>query len=233
MQDTSRFFQFIWRVNALMIFGIAVLAGVLGLYAVYSIFKTETRDREVSDLLAVNPNVPQQDEVRLGYPVAVAGTQNLRIPLYREQKTDLSYYSKSSGDNMVNELFVNASSGQSKWLFAGKDRIILNQIQTLQQMRSEQPVATSILYTLVDKDTNGDERLSTQDFTSIGYTAPDSGAYTPLLDNIEKLYAVEQVADDKVMILYFRKSESRMTTYGLPNYTIIVDKILPKLETKP
>jgi hypothetical protein len=233
MQDNSRFFQFIWRVNALVIFGIAVLAGVLGLYAVYSIFKNETRDREVSDLLAVNPHVPQQDEVRLGYPVAIAGTQNLRIPLYRDQKTDVSYYSKTSGDNMANELFVNSLTGQSKWLFAGTDRIILNQIQTLQQMRAELPVATSILYTIVDRDTNADEKLSTQDFTSIGYTSPDASAFTQLLDNIEKLYAVEQVADDKVMILYFRNGESRMTTYGLPNYSIIVDKVLPKLEAKP
>lgn len=233
MQDNNRFFQFIWRVNALAIVGVAMLAGVLGIYAVYSVFKTETRDREVTDLLAVNPDVPQQDEVRLGYPTMIPGTQFVRIQLFREQKTDLTYYSKSSGDNTVNELFVNSTTGQSKWLFAGTDRIILNQVQTLSQLKSDQPVATSILYSLVDRDTNGDARLSAQDFTSIGYTSPDAAAYTPLLDNIQKLYAVEQVADDKVMVLYVRNGESRMTTYGLPNYSVVIDQILPKLEAKP
>jgi hypothetical protein len=233
MQDNNRFFQFVWRLNALAIAGVAVVAGLLGLYGLISIFDWETRDREVTDLLAVEPDVSRQDEVRLGYPTTVPGTQYVRIPLFREQKRDLSYYSKSSGDNTVNELYVDSSTGKSRWLFAGTDRLILNQLQTMQQLKSAQPIATSILYSLVDKDTNNDKRLSPQDFTSIGYASLDGTVYTPLLDNIAKLYAVEQVADDKVMVIYFRNGESRLITYALPNYAILVDQVLPKLESKP
>jgi hypothetical protein len=233
MQDNNRFFQFVWRLNALAIAGVAVVAGLLGLYGLISIFDWETRDREVTDLLAVEPDVSRQDEVRLGYPTTIPGTQYVRVPLFREQKRDLSYYSKSSGDNTVNELYVDSSTGKSKWLFAGTDRLILNQLQTMQQLKSDQPIATSILYSLVDKDTNNDKRLSPQDVTSIGYASLDGTVYTPLLDNIGKLYSVEQVADDKVMVIYFRNGESRLITYALPNYAILVDQVLPKLESKP
>jgi hypothetical protein len=233
MQDSNLFFQFVWRLNALAIAGVALIAGLLGLYGLASVFNWQTRDREVTDLVTVDPRVPRQEEARLGYPSAIAGSQVVRIPLYLEQRTDVTYYSKASGDNMVNELYVDSTTGKSQWLFKGTQRLILNQNLVLRQLKSDEPVVTSILYALVEKDSNGDGRLSSQDKVNLGYSAPDGSFYTPLMDNIEKLYATEQVSDDRLMIVYSRNGESRVTTYALPGFTIVVDNALPKLSVSP
>jgi hypothetical protein len=233
MQENSRFFQFIWRVNALAIASIVIVAGVVGLYALYSFIKEETRDRLVTKTPTVKTEQPRQQEMRLGVPVPVSGTVFVRVPLHRAQKTNVTYYSKSIGASTVNELFVDNTNGQSAWLFKGVDRLIVNHSDILSQLKSAQPSVTSIVYTLVEKDTNGDERLSSNDKVSVGYSAPDGSAYTPLLDNVDKLFAIDQVADDRLIILYARQGESRLTTYALPNYAIVIDKELPKLPDEP
>jgi hypothetical protein len=233
MQDNNRFFQFVWRVNALAIAAVAVVAGMLGLYGLGSIVGYETRDREVTDLVTVDPEVPRQEEARLGQPFPIGGTQVVRIPLYLAQKTDATYYIKSSGDNIVNELYVDSNTGKSTWLFKGTKRLIFNQTSVLRQLKSEQPNVTSLVYALVDNDSNKDGRLSPKDLAAIGYSSPDGAIYTPLIDGIEKLYAIEQVSDDRLMILYSRNGESRMITYALPGFTTIVDNALPKLDASP
>lgn len=230
MQDNNRFFQLIWRVNALAIAGVAVIAALLGIFALIAIFIEQTRDREVSDVLTIDPQKPREDGVRLGYPDSVLGTQFTRLPLYREQKTSLTYYSKSSSDNMVNDLFVDTSTGQSQWLFKGTDRLILSQRNILRQLQAPRLEATSIVYTLIEKDTSGDGRLASDDRVSVGFSATDGTSYTALITDIEKLFSVEQVADDKVMIVYVRGGESRFTIYSTPGFAVLSDKALPKLE---
>jgi uncharacterized membrane protein YqjE len=49
MQDNNRFFQFVWRLNALAIAGLALLAVLLGLYGLTSLVSWETRERNVTD----------------------------------------------------------------------------------------------------------------------------------------------------------------------------------------
>jgi hypothetical protein len=233
MQDNNRFFQFVWRLNALAIAGLVLLTVLLGLYGLTSLVSWETRERNVTDLVTVNPGVSQQEEVRLGYPSSIAGTQIVRIPLYLEQKTDVTYFSKSSGANTVNDLYVDSATGKSNWLFKGTHRLIFNQNPILRQLKSNESVVTSILYSLIEKDSNGDGRLSHKDEITVGYSSPDGSIYKPLMNNIEKLYATEQVSDDRFIIVYSRNGESRVATYALPAYTIVADNALPKLSAAP
>lgn len=233
MQDNNRFFRLVWRINALAIACLVVLLGLLGLYQLTYFFKWQTRDRQVTDLVAVAPQTVRQEESRLGQPNKIAGTQIVRIPLYLEQKTDDVYFSKGSSGNIVNELFVDSSTGKSKWLFKGTSRLVLNQNHILSQLKSEQPLVTSILYTLVEKDSNGDGTLSHKDQVTVGYSSLDGTVFTPLMDNVEKLYATEQVSDDRLLIIYSRNGETRAITYSVPSYTTVVDNALPKLDATP
>lgn len=232
MTENNRFFKLVWRVNALVICIVALLAGLLSLYGLYSVLKDQTRDRQVSDLLIVNPEQPVQEEVILGFPRAIAGTSGVRIPLYREQKTEVRYYSKSSNDNIVNELFVDSITGQGTWLFKGTGRIVLNSADIMQKLKTDAPLVTAILYTLVDKDSDANGRLTSGDQISVGFSNPQGTSYTPLLDQIEKLFALEQVSDDRLLLLYVKNGESRMATYSLPGFSIVNDKAVPTLEAQ-
>jgi hypothetical protein len=232
MTDSNRFFEFVWRANALVILGVALLAGLLGVIALVAIVIDETSERSVSDLLIVNPERPVQEDVVLGYPLNIAGTTFVRISLFREQRTDLRYYSKSSSGNTVNDLFVNSTTGESSWLFKGTDRLILGSSDIMQKLRSDSPVATAIIYTLADKDTDANGRITTSDHVSVGYSNPQGTMYTPLLNDIEKLFALQQVTDDRLMLLYSKNGESRIATYSLPTFAVVGDSALPKLDAQ-
>jgi hypothetical protein len=229
MTDNNRFFQLVWRVNALAILGVAILAAILGVIALVAIVIDQTRERSVSDLLIVNPDRPVQEEVILGYPSTVAGTPYVRVPLYREQKSDIRYYSKSSSGNTVNELFVNSATSESGWLFEGAERLILDSVPVLQTLRSDAPTTTAIAYTVIDKDTDANGRLTASDHVSVGYSNPQGTIYTPLLNDIEKLFSLQQVTDERLLVLYAKAGESRMATFALPTFTRLTDTALPKL----
>jgi hypothetical protein len=233
MTDSNRFFRFLWRANALVIFCVALLAGLLGLYGLFYIVKDNIRNREVTDVLIVNPEQQVEEETILGYPRAIPGTTFVRIPLYREQKTDLSYYSKSSNANTVNEVFIDSATGNSVWLFKGTQRLILGSVDILSKLKAEAPLATAIVYTVAEKDTDANGRLTPSDHVSVGFSNPQGNTYNPLLEDIEKLFATEQVADDRLMVLYAKNGESRIVTFSLPAFNVIKDTLLPKLEAQP
>jgi hypothetical protein len=233
MTDSNRFFRFLWRANALVIFCVALLAGLLGLYGLFYILKDNIRNREVTDVLIVNPEQQVEEETILGYPRPVAGTAFVRIPLYREQKTNISYYSKSSNANTVNEIFVDGTTGESVWLFKGTQRLILGTIDVLSKLKAEAPLVTAVVYTIADEDTDANGRLTSSDHVNVGFSNPQGTKYTSLLDGVEKLFATEQIADDRLMVVYAKNGESRLVTFSLPAFNLIKDMALPKLEAQP
>ncbi len=59
-QYENRFFRIVWRFNALGIAGVAIFSVLLGSYLVYEIFKTKTRERQVTNV--VNVGEPGQQD---------------------------------------------------------------------------------------------------------------------------------------------------------------------------
>ncbi|MGJ4950125.1 hypothetical protein [Bradyrhizobium sp. HKCCYLS20291] len=230
------FFRYVWRFNALAIAIGALVFLVIGCYAMLRIFKEETRDRRVTNVVNVSEQDKISEDLVLGRPSIIDGTSYVQIPLYRSQSFGGSlYYDKTSDTNVVNYLFLDPSVSQPRWLFPTGGQLIVSSQFLFRQMRSvpEQPrQAVGIIYAVVEKDSNGDGRLTSKDAVSVAVSDVQGGGFRKLLDGVGRLDAVQQIADDKVMLLYQKDQETIVEVYGLPSMERLSQSSIPKIRLK-
>jgi hypothetical protein len=229
------FFQYVWRFNALAIAVAAVVCIILGFYAAAMIFKQETRPRRVTNVVNVGEQQQILEEFTLGAPGTIAGTDYVRVPLYRGQSysaSSASYYSKNSEQNVVNYLFLNTSTNESRWLLENTGHLLMSSqvlSNKLKTSSDDQIKAVGIIYTVVEKDSNGDNRLTGKDAISLAASAVDGDNYRKLLEGIERLYSVQQIADDKVLVLYQKNQQTVSELYSVPSMVRLMQATIPKV----
>jgi hypothetical protein len=231
----NRFFDYVWRFNALAIAVAAILCILLGVYAGAIIFKQETRSRRVTNVVNVGDKDKIAEEFTLGDPSTIAGTQYVRVPLYRGQSYGASsapYYSKISEQNLVNFLFLNSSTNESRWLFENAGQLLISSQVLSNKLKTtpgEQNAAVAILYTVVERDSNGDNRLTDKDAVSLAASDVDGTKYRKLIEGIERLYSVQQIADDKVLVLYLKDQKTLSELYSLPTMVRLQQSSIAKI----
>jgi len=120
----SKVFRVVWRVNAVGIFLVVVLA-VVGLSAALlsELFRSSHRAQAAAPEVA--PHEAGKPELRLGTFVAVEGTSVVRAELV--EMGEGSFSLKGSRTTTRNILFVDTSDGKSWWLLPNSDSVIANE----------------------------------------------------------------------------------------------------------
>jgi hypothetical protein len=234
-RNETGFFVYVWRFNALAIAGAAIVLIVLGLYAVVTIFKQETRVRQVTNVVNVGDKEVSED-FTMGDPSAIEGTTYVRVPFYRGQfYSSGSFYPKSTGPNVVNYLFLNISTNESRWLLETAGQLFMSSLvvySKIKHLRDEPRTAVGLVHTLVEKDTNGDERLTDKDALTLAVSDVDGSNYRNLIEGIERLYSVEQIADDKVLVLYQKNQQAVYELYSVPAMVRLQQSSIPRIKLK-
>ncbi|TAL40195.1 MAG: hypothetical protein EPN97_00520 [Alphaproteobacteria bacterium] len=232
ISDNNKFFRFVWRFNAIVIAGGAVLCILLGSFAAIKILKSETRTRHVTNLVNLGNQTEIKDELVVGSPRMMAGTDYAEAPLYRVQSYDMSYYSKSSGRNDVNFLFFDGRTGESKWLMPTTAQLFIAHealVEKPDNITAGKNKVIGIVYTVVEKDTNGDSRLTEKDKITVSYSLPNGSEYKKLVEDIERLHGIEQIGDNRLIVFYEKNKETISEIYELPSLERISQKAIPKI----
>lgn len=231
-RKSNRFFRTVWRFNAIAIAVTTVIVVLLSASLAWSIFGETTRTRRVTNVVNVGAQEKVSEEFSLGAPVALAGTPYVRVPLVRGQAYPGSYYLKRSEQNVVNYLFLNTANSESKWLFEHANQLIVEG-QILYDKAKFAPDSSrnvvGVLYVVIDRDSNGDNRLSERDAVSLATSDLDGTNYRKLIDGMEQLYSVQQVADDKVLVLYQKDKQTFSQLYTVPAMQPFRQVIVPKI----
>lgn len=233
-QKANRFFRNLWRFNAIALAGATVLFIVLILFVAAAFLYDQTRPRQVTNVVNVGDQEAVSNEFSLGRAGAIAGTPYVQVSLFRGQSYggSGSLNLKRSDRNVVNLLFVNISTNEARWLFEGTGQLILESHLMFDRMKAaSDDTRTSVgsFYVVVDKDTNGDKRLSENDSVTLAASAADGTGYRKLIEGIEQVYSVQQVADDKALALYLKDKQTVSQLFSLPGMQPLKQTIIPKL----
>ncbi len=234
-----KFFKYVWRYNALAIAGVASLCGLLAVFMVYDLVRNITRDREVSNVVAVETgsNTPAavREVYKLGPPTLISGTSFMQAPLYREQYQARSYYNKGSTGNIANYMFLNVMTNQSTWLMNGAGQLFLSNWALTERAPSDQAgpgKAVAMIYQLVDKDTNADGILTEADAKTVGTSGADGTGFKKILEGVPNINSLQQITGDKLMIFYERGEDTISQIYSLPGLVNLSEHKIPKLAAK-
>jgi hypothetical protein len=237
--DENKFFKFVWRFN-----GIIIMVALVATFGVvcYNIGKELFSNRAPQIIKNVAEDPLGQEKWRLGYPQQIEGTTYIYIPLVSEleyaKPQEISFNKGlhsygGSGDvyssPTKNILFINSVKNQMKWLFLANNQLI-TEVRLLSKSQDYgKRNIEAIMYQVVQKDTNGDKKLTVDDANVIAFSMPDGSRYKEVISGADRLIDVMLAENKSVFIMYQTQGVGYSATLRLSDMSTIGRSELPKV----
>lgn len=236
--DDHKFFKFVWRFN-----GLVLMAGILMVIAftLYNVVKDIVRDRPHPVIRNVAEDPSGEEKWRLGYPQRIEDTSYVYIPLIsekeelevreRKRKAFSSYSDEGYSNPTRNILFVNTATNEMSWLFPTNNQLVTD-VQMLSKTEDDDARKRSvraILYQVVQADSDGDKKLTTDDATVVALSRPDGSRYKEVLSSADRLIDTMLLENRTLFLMYQTKGVGYTSTLRLGDFSIIKKVELPKV----
>lgn len=232
--ESSKFFQKVWRFNAIIIALAGLLAVIVLSFALIMIAKDfydrKTRDVQTHDVINTSKTDEIKEILELGYPEKIAHTDYLRFPLVSQQDYNLSFKDKTATSTR-NLLFFNTKDNSSYWLLSSNDYLLTSQSLYIKQGNDR--VINGFLYQIIKADTNNDERLTPSDKATLAVSKPDGSVYNEIIKEVDHVINVEK--DGAFAYIIYNKSDKRyVATLDMQNLSLTQNSelVLPELPEK-
>jgi hypothetical protein len=229
MNDNSKFFRVIWKINAVifLVFGLLALGTLF--YSSYRIIQEVFRDREVPSMVNVEPDPGVKSEWTLGDFDRLDGTDYLIAPVHSTQTYQASYYEKGTSA-VRNYLFVNGLDKSSRWLVPHNSYLFLSKHEGLIYPSTGERYVDWIRYEVIKEDTNRDERMTRDDQRTIAISYPTGEGYLELLSGIDQVLGYEMRDANHLLIFYLTDGTNYLSEIDIANRLVTVTEELPKIE---
>jgi len=228
--EESKVFKNIWRFNAFVIAAVGLLAIIVLLFATYKIIKETTRERHRSEIVNVDPDTKIKESFRLGRIKHVNGSDSVIVPLYSDQDFSLRYSGSKSTVSTRNMLFSNMSKETNSWLlptnkFLISEHRLVNNPDTWDKDKK----VITILYYIVKRDTNKDERLTSNDRLTLALSTPEGESYTEVISNVDDVLGYDVLSEEAIAVIFNRDNQGYTAYINLSDFSITKEIALPKI----
>lgn len=199
--SNRKIFAVIWRLNAIVILvaglSAAVVLAVSGFLLIRSGMGTRHSDGGAPAALGER----QAILLELGTFSPIPGSPVLKAPL-EENRTHSPGYSSSGGDATRNILFFDPATRSATWLRPTANNLILNTIALPEKEDARKaPNTVVFVYVIVDRDSNGDGRLTEADTKQIAISAPNGTGFRVLVSQADRLQGATLLPSGRLLIL--------------------------------
>jgi len=212
--ERGKWFRWLWRCNALLIFAVGLLAVALLGYVSYEFYQDSRSTRNTADIVNLAADEAIDESWRLGQFEKLSGQDQLLVPLYSDQNYRQSYYGKSTLSTR-NLLFIDSNSLTKRWLFKEHNYLIERHSPLSYSAPSGTGPVVAMLYQVVKQDSNQDQRLSAEDLSNLSISRPDGSGYRQLVGNIESLIDYQLLAEQQLLVLYKQQGQSYLAKFAL------------------
>ena len=203
------FFRLVWRANAVVILVTGALALVVAVFALVFIWKEQTRTRHVHGVVNIAGAGIQQEKFQLGQFARFKGMRFLRAALTSHQEYDQVSFSKDASATR-NYLFFDPETRKSRWLLPTNEQVFLVDEDLFfpagSRYKDAEGQFRGTLLLVVDKDTNGDDRLNQQDAKSLAIAAPDGSAFKIVVQPVDEYHGEFVSSADEVLVFFTQRN---------------------------
>lgn len=238
----SRFFRFVWKVNALIIFAAGALAVLAVFVATYKMAEDAFSAKRRGPTVDVGAEPDAKEMLRLTKFVAIEGSPYVMVPLKSEPKSRQSGYGKEP-PSLRNYVFLNSDDLSTHWLLPRNDYLIRDhhflckteprtkRSRVTQEAGSEETCRVlSILYEIVKKDTDGDKRLTSKDEFTLLVSDPDGRNVQEIEDHVQALVGWRLIDTDLALLLYAKQGVYFAAKLSLREHKIVERVEMQKLK---
>ena len=234
MSHSRSVFRRVWQFNAIVIAFAGLMLIGYGLIAGYYIARDLFGQRNVT---GIAPSTPAKSDTSrpagAGEPTATPPRRRLAVHSFQEtdgvmwarltskDRVEGRYYSKKAS-NTRDLIFYDIQSGSYRRLLE-RDDVLIPWHHFLQSAPAEGKRSTvALLVTVVDKDSNGDGRLSAGDLKSVALADPAGRGLTTVAKNIKSLLGQTVTGDGAAAVLMVEdaKGAIRGLTVALSDFTV-------------
>lgn len=231
------FFKWIWRFNALAIALVALLSLSLLGYELMrnlsrSLFQNNTSNSiTLSPPDVVDPEAALQETTEKRYfSGPLTGSRNgiYALPLYIEQ-TEADHgmsYSKGSNGNLVNIRIVQSEQQTNHWLFTPGERLIQNTNQLILSRSGLPDLDLGQQLIVIDKDTNGDDRLSYEDTRTLYLTDVNWSEPVKVVDGVRSVLSTTPISPTMMDLIYSDGTSTHIMRVTLPSGAVISEQVI-------
>lgn len=205
----NRFFAFIKRINTLLL----ILLLLFLAFALSKLWENYAGRRNGRTIAVVDSGNAEQKTVRmrLGRVERVSG-QPVQLVYLLVEGDSRGFYSGSKAEDRRNVLFV-PLEGKGRWLFPQHQQLLLNS----EQLRLEEQPTQALLFSVINRDSDGDGRLSDEDKQDIVLCQPDGSGQVTALKEIDHLLSNELLSASKLSLLYQQNHALHQAIFALPS----------------
>jgi hypothetical protein len=222
MRDASKYFQYLWRFNA-------VVMAVIG-FAIVAAFVTNLLSSlwNAPDSGAAGSFAPVPRSAEHGYTYRLA-RDAIRLSGTRDEIFVLKCWKGDSEARDVNLLVVNNVSAASHWLFRGTDRTILARSEVhasdIVDFNVYSPVVALVL-TVADADSNEDDRIDGKDRQSLYFYRVGAAAAVKFF-TADRVLAAQQVGTDRYLVIYESGNKAAVQLFSMLDFKPLSQNPLP------
>ena len=180
------------------------------------LLRSPFRDRDVRAVVNTDQKQQVDESLSLGSPQNIPGNPWVLLPLESDQKYDQGSFSKSA-QAVRNYAFVSPTEA-TRWLYPHNRFLILHATLLPGGAYGEEQPTTFISFEVIEKDTNGDSRLTDADTARLVFTRPDGSGLTGVLDDVQG--ATEQtVVGEDVLVIYKNSTGFARVVFSLKDFS--------------
>ncbi len=231
-QNKKTFLQLIWRAVEFLV-ALVMLGGLLfilysGFYLIKYTFWDRAPDTPRTANVVRDPNQkPLTKQFSFGHTQKISGTDYIRLSLSPAQADGFSSYSSLRSANERNFLFINTKTNENKWLMKSADQFFLSSTFLREKFSDPSSKTTGVIYNLIEEDTNGNGHFGLGDQFTLAASDEKGDGYQILVQDVEKVHVIEQVADDRVFAVYQKNQKTISALYRLPDMKRIETREIP------
>lgn len=200
--QTRKFFAHLWRINAVIILLVGLMAGVVLSITGYMLLRDSMRTRHVDNVANTALGDVLESAAELGSFDSIQGSTVIRAPLTVRQTYSIGSGSKEAG-SIRNYLYVEPTKHTAHWLRSSMDGVILSSVALPSPAYGENKKdVVAYVHVIVDKDSNGDNRLTESDTKQIAISAPNGKNYRVLIPKADRLNEATILDSGRLLILY-------------------------------
>lgn len=201
--DEHPFFKLVWRVNAIIILGLALAGAVSFLYLILSFGAFE--DTEPLVIESQNEASISSTKLKSRLGQDISGNDLILVSVHTGYDSGYGSLGSSKPSEFLNYGAFSPDTLQTTWLFPSNDQIIsnINNLNKIEGSGEDHIITvTGFILTVIDADTNGDGGLSSKDDGILYYASPDLSTKTRLYEGLQRSAGLKRV-DNSSYLIYF------------------------------
>jgi hypothetical protein len=215
--EENKFFQWVWRVNAVMLFLVCLMFLIMGIVVLHDEIIPSLVDDDIG-------KGKKEEPTQMGTFTRIHGTRYFIAHAY--STTSCS----KSGQGLGNYLFMDSDDLSCSWLFPVEEKQIVSKMNICGDYKEEGRCdAEGLLFEVRKIRQNGDKRLKASDTISVFVSDQSGQKVKEVVTGIDRVLATD-LLDPETVVLTFEKADKRFVAkLSLVAREILDTRALPEI----